>query len=132
MTMCVPLILGCGSMRHFALQGRLLDEFGRPWPRGQIEVPALGFSDKVHADGTFRLRGRANSGCYLAWIWPIDAIRVAITFDPADQQTHDVGSIRTQQTAVREVPTKAVIGCPYPQDSLNPQGWGVDTIQVLR
>jgi hypothetical protein len=132
LAMCLPLMCGCGSTHLFALQGRLLDEFGRSWPRGQIELPALGFSGSVRGDGTFSLRGRGYAGCYLAWIWPIDATRVAISFDPADQQTHNVGSIRVQQTPVSEVPTKAVIGCPYLQDSLNRGGWGVDTIRVLR
>jgi hypothetical protein len=127
------LVTGCQPLHRFAVEGRLLDEKGRPWWSAQTEIRALHISGKVEDDGRFRLAGEARAGCYAARIFPAGGSEVVITFDPSKQKSQVVGDITMRPTAV-ETPAQVVVGCSYPQDSLavSDSSVGVDTIRVLR
>ncbi len=127
------LSAACSATKHFAVEGRLFDQVGRPhWPAGHIEIPALRLRAALRPDASFGLAGSAEAGCYLAWVRIIGAAPVAVICDPARRATQRVGSIQTPITAIEEPSTKAVVGCGYPQDSININGWGVDTIRASR
>ncbi len=130
---CVVVSIACGATRTFAVHGRLFDQMGRPhWPAGHIEIPSLRLRATLQSDASFRLAGKAEAGCYLAWVRIVGAAPVAITFDPARRATQRVGNIHTPITPIEEPSTQAVVGCGYPQDSIDINGWGVDTIRALR
>jgi hypothetical protein len=129
----VLLIAACQPLHRFAVEGRVLDEKGRPWWSAQTEIRALDIHGKLEDDGKFRLAGEARAGCYAARIFPAGGSEVVITFDPSKQKSQLVGDITMRPTAV-ETPAQVVVGCSYPQDSLavSDSSVGVDTIRVLR
>jgi hypothetical protein len=129
----VLLVAGCQPLHRFAVEGRVLDEKGRPWWSAQTEIRALNLTGEIGDDGRFRLAGEARAGCYAARIFPSGGSEVVITFDPSKRKTQVIGDIPMRPTAVA-TPAQVVVGCYYPQDSLavSDSSLGVDTIRVLR
>jgi hypothetical protein len=129
----VLLVTACSSLHRFTVEGRVLDETGRPWPSAQTEIRALNLNGHLEEDGRFRLTGKARAGCYAFRIFAIGGSEIVITFDPAKHSTLVIDDITVTAHAV-ETPALAIIGCSYPQDSLAVDGysWGVDTIRLLR
>jgi hypothetical protein len=130
---CVLLVVACQPLHRYAVEGRLLDEKGRPWWSATTEIRALHVTGKVDDDGRFRMAGEAREGCYAARIFPAGGSEVVITFDPSRRRTQNVGDIKMRPTAVA-TPAQIVVGCYYRQDSLavSESSVGVDTIRVLR
>ena len=130
---CVLLFAGCQPLHRYAIEGRLLDEKGRPWWSATTEIRSLHVSGKIEDDGRFRMAGEAREGCYAARIFPAGGSEVVITFDPSKRKSQTVGDIKMRPTAVA-TPAQVVVGCYYPQDSLavSDSSVGVDTIKVLR
>jgi hypothetical protein len=127
------LVAGCQPLHRFAVEGRVVDEKGRPWWSARTEIRALNLTGEIGDDGRFRLAGEARAGCYTARIFPAGGSEVVITFDPSKRRTQVIGDITMRPTAV-ETPAQIVVGCYYPQDSLavSDSSRGVDTIRVLR
>jgi hypothetical protein len=129
----VLLVAGCQPLHRFAVEGRLLDEKGRPWWSAETEIRQLNLTGELEDDGKFRLAGEARAGCYAFRLFPAGGSEVVVTFDPSKRKSQVVGDITMRPTAV-ETPAQVVVGCNYPQDSLagSEQKLGVDTIKVLR
>ena len=58
---CALLAGACQPLHRYAVEGRLLDEKGRPWWSATTEIRALDVSGKIEEDGRFRMAGEARA-----------------------------------------------------------------------